>query len=137
MRDEFSIWKQIAKPRLMRSISHRPRFFLSLAALEGSLVSRSQAKQVATRFEKFGEVELDFTGVESIGQAFADELLRVWPLAHPNTKLVVSNASDAVFRMIRHIKARSDLPQAPASRILGYPDLSVFQVPGPASVIFA
>ncbi|MFA7240751.1 MAG: STAS-like domain-containing protein, partial [Sulfuricellaceae bacterium] len=63
------------------------------------------------RFEKFGEVELDFTGVESIGQAFADELLRVWPLAHPQTKLFVTNANNAVLKMVGHVKGRSDLPQ--------------------------
>lgn len=92
-------------------VFYKTRFFLSLAALEGSLVSRSQAKRVTARFEEFGEVELDFIGIESIGQAFADELLRVWPLAHPNTKLLVANADDAVLKMVGHIKGRSDLPQ--------------------------
>lgn len=87
------------------------RFFISLAALEGNLISRSQAKQVAVRFEQFSEVELDFTGVESLGQAFADELVRVWPITHPQTKLLVVNANDTVLKMISHIKGRIDLPQ--------------------------
>ena len=90
---------------------NKTRFFLTLAAFEGSLVSRSQAKRVAARFEKFGEVELDFASVESIGQGFADELLRVWPLTHPQTKLLVTNANDAVLMMVGHIKGRQDLPQ--------------------------
>ena len=39
---------------------------------EGLLVTRSQAKRVAQRFECFKRVELDFVGVSDIGQAFAD-----------------------------------------------------------------
>lgn len=46
------------------------------------LVSRSQAKRLIARFDRFKTVTLDFTGVETIGQAFADELFRVYALAH-------------------------------------------------------
>lgn len=91
---------------------YRTRFFVSLAALEGNLVSRSQAKRVAARFEKFSEVELDFRGVSGIGQAFADELFRVWPLSHQQTKIQVTNAAEAVLKMMRHVKGRVDLPQS-------------------------
>ena len=35
------------------------------------LVSRSQAKRLCHRFDNFEEVELDFDGVEEIGQGFA------------------------------------------------------------------
>ena len=86
-------------------------FSLSLAAFEGNLVSRSQARRITARLEQFWEIELDFTGIENIGQAFADELLRVWPLAHPKIKLSVINACENVLKMISHIKKRSDLPQ--------------------------
>ncbi len=54
---------------------YKTRFFISLAALEGNLISRLQAKRAAVRFEQFSEVELDFTGVESLGQALDDELV--------------------------------------------------------------
>jgi len=91
--------------------SNKTHFFLSLVALGDNLVSRSQAKQIAARFENFSEVELDFSGVEEIGQGFADELLRVWQIAHPQTRLVASNANENVMKMIRHIKGRVDLPQ--------------------------
>jgi anti-sigma regulatory factor (Ser/Thr protein kinase) len=93
---------------------YKTRFFVSLAALEGGLISRSQAKRVAARLDSFGEVELNFHGVDQIGQAFADELLRVWPLNHPQTRLKVTNADSNVSQMINHIKNRKDLPQ-PAS----------------------
>lgn len=90
---------------------YKTRFFVSLAALEGNLVSRSQAKRVAARFEHFGEVELDFAGVDKVGQAFADELLRVWGLQHPNTRLIPVEMNETVSRMVAHIRSRHDLPQ--------------------------
>jgi hypothetical protein len=37
----------------------KSKFFISLAAFEGELTSRSQAKRVVARFEDFKEVELD------------------------------------------------------------------------------
>lgn len=91
----------------------KTRFLLALAAMEGDLTSRSQAKRAVVRFEQFNEVEVDFAGVEHVGQAFVDELLRVWPLAHPSTQITVANASARVSAMIQHVRGRSDLPQAP------------------------
>ena len=75
---------------------------LRLAQHEGEkLVSRSQAKRVAHRFERFKRVELDFTGVEEIGQAFADEMFRVFATAHPAIRITPTNTSPAVAQMIR------------------------------------
>jgi anti-sigma regulatory factor (Ser/Thr protein kinase) len=66
-----------------------------------NLLSRSQAKRVLNRFTRFAEVFLDFNGVEFIGQAFADEIFRVFQTAHPTVKLVAINANPAVSGMIR------------------------------------
>ena len=44
------------------------------------LISRSQAKRVLARVELFKTVLFDFAGVETIGQAFADEVFRVFAL---------------------------------------------------------
>ncbi len=75
-----------------------------LALHEGEkLVSRSQAKRIAYRFERFENVILDFTGVEEIGQAFADELFRVFPQAHPGTRLTAVNTTPAIDAMIRRV----------------------------------
>jgi hypothetical protein len=79
-----------------------------LAQYEGeSLVSRSQAKRLTLRFEKFQTVVLDFDGVAEIGQAFADEVFRVFQQAHPQTTLVTANLTPAVESMIH--RARSGL----------------------------
>jgi anti-sigma regulatory factor (Ser/Thr protein kinase) len=64
------------------------------------LVSRSQARRVLARFERFKVVFLDFSGIESIGQAFADEIFRVYAADHPEIKLVAHNANEQVSQMI-------------------------------------
>jgi hypothetical protein len=79
---------------------------LRLAQYEGeTLVSRSQAKRVAHRFERFKRVELDFAGVSDIGQAFADELFRVFAAAHPTIRITPINTEPAVAQMIRRAVA--------------------------------
>ncbi len=75
---------------------------VKLAEYEGdSLISRSQAKRLLTRFELFKEVWLDFTGVESIGQAFADEIFRVFKNNHPEISLYSTNTNSQVEKMIQ------------------------------------
>jgi hypothetical protein len=77
-----------------------------LALYEGEkLVSRSQAKRLTQRFERFQTVVLDFAGVEEIGQAFADEVFRVFHNAHPQTQLLPINMAAAVERMIMRAKS--------------------------------
>lgn len=87
---------------------------LRLAQYEGEkLVSRSQAKRVAHRFERFKRVELDFAGITEIGQAFADEMFRVFAQAHPQIRITPLNTAPAVAQMIkRAVAARA--AQAPS-----------------------
>lgn len=68
------------------------------------LVSRSQAKRILARFDQFSEVMLDFDGVPHIGQAFADEIFRVFAESHPGTRVVPIRANEAVQRMIDYVK---------------------------------
>jgi len=65
-----------------------------------NLVSRSQAKRLLARLDRFKEVFLDFAGVQRIGQAFADEIFRVFQKSHPDIRLVYVNANQAVEEMI-------------------------------------
>lgn len=79
-----------------------------LAQHEGEkLVSRSQAKRLTMRFERFQTVVLDFAGVEEIGQAFADEVFRVFQAAHPTLEMVPVNMTDEVRNMVRRAKAHA------------------------------
>lgn len=70
-------------------------------------VSRSQARRLLTRLDRFEDVVLDFQGVESIGQAFADEVFRVFAGDHPGVKLSAIRTSPAVDRMIRRALAHA------------------------------
>ena len=63
------------------------------------LVSRSQAKRLIARFDRFKVVVLDFEGVAEVGQAFADELFRVYARAHPDVELTPIHFSEQIERM--------------------------------------
>ena len=64
------------------------------------LISRSQAKRVLARVELFKSVVFDFQGVDSIGQAFADEIFRVFALEHPGISLLAIRVNSEVESMI-------------------------------------
>ncbi len=68
-----------------------------------NLISRSQAKRLLMRFERFKEIALDFSKVESIGQAFADEVFRVFRNEHPGIHLTPINANKKVLDMISRV----------------------------------
>lgn len=81
---------------------------LALAKYEGeNLVSRSQARRLLSRVERFSEVILDFTGIADVGQGFADEIFRVWAREHPNTRIIPIDTSDSVWSMIQHALANA------------------------------
>jgi hypothetical protein len=71
------------------------------------LISRSQAKRVLARVDLFRVALLDFAGVPTIGQAFADEMFRVFAREHPQVELIPKNANSEVNRMISRAKANS------------------------------
>lgn len=71
------------------------------------LVSRSQAKRLMGRFDRFRTVVLNFEKVESIGQAFADEVFRVFPSQHPEVEIIPINANEQVTRMMRRATSES------------------------------
>jgi len=74
------------------------------------LVSRSQAKRMLARLDRFAVVVFDFNEVRQIGQAFADEVFRVFAEAHPNITLQYIHANSAVKRMVhRAIQGRTDI----------------------------
>jgi len=68
-----------------------------------SLVSRSQAKRLITRFDQFQEVVLDFEGVKIIGQPFADEVFRVFRNEHIQTHIYPINTNEDIDKMISHV----------------------------------
>lgn len=73
-----------------------------------NLISRSQAKRLLQRVDRFRHVMLDFKGVSAIGQAFADEIFRVFARAHPEVELVPVHALPEVQQMIRRAQVARD-----------------------------
>jgi hypothetical protein len=80
-------------------------FKLQLAQTEGRLISRSQAKRVMNGMERFAIVEVDFTGVDNIGQGFADEMFRVWQSFHKETVIKATYANEKIKKLISRVTA--------------------------------
>lgn len=68
------------------------------------LISRSQAKRLLSRVELFKTVIFDFSEVENIGQAFADEIFRIFPNTHPEIELFTAHVNSQVRRMIERAR---------------------------------
>ena len=85
------------------SQTHIPVFLARYG--DETLVSRSQAKRLLIRLERFTKIILDFKGVQTIGQAFADEVFRVFQNEHPAIRMFWVNAPPEVDQMIK--RARS------------------------------
>lgn len=74
---------------------------------DDNLVSRSQAKRLLARFDRFKTVVLDFSGIASVGQAFADEVFRVFRAKNPGVEVVPIHTSSEVKRMITRAESLS------------------------------
>ena len=72
---------------------------------DDKLISRSKEKRVLSRIELFKIVIFDFDGVEIIGQAFADEIFRVFARAHPDIQLHTIKTNSAVKKIIERAKS--------------------------------
>jgi len=65
---------------------------------------------MGAQLEMFDEVEIDFAGMEQVGQGFVDELFRVWQRQHPGTRLVPVNANPAINALIQMSAAAPERP---------------------------
>ncbi|MFH0834705.1 MAG: STAS-like domain-containing protein, partial [Patescibacteria group bacterium] len=72
--------------------------------LSGVHISRSQARRVLAGLEKFKVIVFDFDKVPMIGQAFADEIFRVFHDKHPQIRLETANMNEGVEFMIKRAK---------------------------------
>jgi len=67
-------------------------------------VSRSQARRVLTGLEKFRHIVLDYDKVPTVGQAFVDEIYRVFQSKHPSITIESVNTNEAVKFMIDRVE---------------------------------
>ena len=70
-------------------------------------VSRSQAKRVCNRLEKFQEVVVDFDEIDWVGQGFAHQLFVNFQNAHPDIRILPENMNDDVAKMYHHVTGTS------------------------------
>jgi hypothetical protein len=90
--DDYAFTKTVVPVRLAQYSSEK-------------LVSRSQAKRLLAGIDKFQVVVFDFAGVETIGQAFADEVFRVFKKQHPGINILSINTDQDVTQMIRRAES--------------------------------
>jgi len=77
---------------------------VKLYTIGGVHISRSQARRVLTGLEKFKIILLDFEDVPVVGQAFADEIYRVFQNSHSDIEIKEENMSEGVHFMIERAK---------------------------------
>ncbi|MFO8041694.1 MAG: DUF4325 domain-containing protein [Alkalispirochaeta sp.] len=65
--------------------------------------SRSEGRRLVSGLDSFRHVVLDFSGVTTIRQGFADEVFRVFRNQFPKTRMEAINANPAVTQMITHV----------------------------------
>jgi anti-sigma regulatory factor (Ser/Thr protein kinase) len=73
---------------------------VKLYTVAGIHISRSQARRVLSGLEKFKVVVFDYDKVPVVGQAFVDEIYRVFQHRHPAIKLENIHMNDGVKFMI-------------------------------------
>ncbi len=66
-------------------------------------ISRSQARRVLSGLEKFKLVILDFAKVPTIGQAFADEVFRVYKTKYPKITIQPIHMNEPVRFMVERV----------------------------------
>ncbi len=93
----FSI--DVEEPAFDRTVVH-----VKLYRYGTAQISRSQARRLLTGLDKFKQIVLDFERVPSVGQAFADEVFRVFQKRHPDLLIEYVNANDAVKFMVERAK---------------------------------
>ena len=77
---------------------------VQLYTMGGVHISRSQARKILSGLEKFKVILFDFEKVPIVGQAFADEVYRVFQHKYPDIKIEEENMSEGVRFMIKRAK---------------------------------
>ena len=77
----------------------------------GVHISRSQARRILEGLEKFKVILLDYENVPLVGQAFADEIYRVFQAQHPHIAIQEENMSEGVKFMVERAKNEARRPR--------------------------
>lgn len=83
----------------------KTKVIVHLSEKEGEHVSRSEAKRLLFKLDKFKRIILDFKKVKGIGQGFSDEIFRVYQNSHKDTLIEAVNVSPSIEFMIKRAKS--------------------------------
>ncbi|MBU0546645.1 MAG: DUF4325 domain-containing protein [Patescibacteria group bacterium] len=84
---------------------NKTKVIVKLYKIDTNYISRSQARRILMSLEKFKTIVLDFSKVDMVGQAFVDEVFRIWKKNHLNTKIQYQNANENIIFMIKRVGA--------------------------------
>ena len=82
----------------------KTKITVKLYTLETIYMSRSQARRILFNLDKFNHIILDFKDVPTIGQAFADEIFRVYKNSRPDVRIETINTNDNIDFMIGRVE---------------------------------
>lgn len=88
----------------------RTKTTVRLAAFGVQLLSRSEARRVATGLDRFRHVTVDCTGVDLVGDEFCDEIFRVFAAAHPQVMLAPIGMNESVGFMVERARRGQAVP---------------------------
>lgn len=102
---EIDLATQLTLGDLFRQFSDDGEFIRSRPVVKlfqsgREFLSRSEAKRLLAGMREFRDIDVDFTDVEFVGQAFVDEMFRVWPSTTPGTAIHPLNMSSEVEFMV-------------------------------------
>jgi anti-sigma regulatory factor (Ser/Thr protein kinase) len=81
----------------------KTKILIKLYTMGTVYVSRSQARRILVGLEKYKHIILDFQNVPTVGQAFADEIFRVFKARYPDIEIEPVNMAETVEFMIKRV----------------------------------
>ena len=82
----------------------KTKITVKLYTLGTIYMSRSQARRILSNLDKFNHIILDFKNVPTIGQAFADEIFRIYKNSRPDVKIETINTNKNIDFMIGRVR---------------------------------
>jgi biotin operon repressor/anti-sigma regulatory factor (Ser/Thr protein kinase) len=79
------------------------RTWVLVKLFQKEYVSRSEAKRLLAGLDQFKVIRLDFKGVKSMGQGFADEVFRIFLKTHPDIEIKIENLIQALKPLVLHV----------------------------------
>lgn len=99
-RTTYEVFKRYENPETSAFDKTHILVQLSLSG-EDRFVSRSQAKRILVGLDKFNHIILDFRGIKAVGQAFVDEVFRIFQDQHPAITIDSVGTNEEVQFMIQ------------------------------------